>query len=340
MANLPTPVTPGFPDIYQLETTDRVKGGPGGIANLQASQLLERTAYLKKQLDDAVSGALVVMQAQKLKAARALSISGDASWSVSFDGSDNVSAALTLATTGVVAGTYPVVTVDTKGRVKAGRALQADDVPALDVSKITNAASQAYVQQATAGVVGGAPAGLDTLAKLAASLGNDANFTNSVAVALSYKAAKATTLAGYGITDALPLGNLSAFMVTPKTTQSISASTFTALVFQTKLFDDLGEVDATGRFIAARDGTYVFTAGVHAMLNSTTNRVLMLYVNGAERVRLQEINNTAGQTTLAGTSGPVRLKAGDMVQVYYFTQAADTLFIDPPCTYFSGWRIK
>ncbi|BEV68954.1 hypothetical protein Bb109J_c2374 [Bdellovibrio bacteriovorus] len=45
--------------------------------------------------------------------------------------------ALTLADSGVTAGTYPKVTVDTKGRVTAGAALVAADIPALDTSKLT-----------------------------------------------------------------------------------------------------------------------------------------------------------------------------------------------------------
>ncbi|GAA5785113.1 hypothetical protein [Chitiniphilus shinanonensis] len=51
MANLPVPVTPGFPDVYQLELTDRVKGGAGGTANLQATQLAERDAWLRQELE-------------------------------------------------------------------------------------------------------------------------------------------------------------------------------------------------------------------------------------------------------------------------------------------------
>ncbi|MBP2844476.1 tail fiber protein [Dickeya oryzae] len=35
--------------IYQLETSDPVMGGPGGISNRQANQLANRTAYLKQQ---------------------------------------------------------------------------------------------------------------------------------------------------------------------------------------------------------------------------------------------------------------------------------------------------
>lgn len=61
--------------------------------------------------------------ASKVAASRSIAASGDASWSVSFDGSTNVSAALTLANSGVVAGTYNTTTqfhpftVDSKGRI-------------------------------------------------------------------------------------------------------------------------------------------------------------------------------------------------------------------------------
>ena len=58
-----------------------------------------------------------------LESARTISATGDATWSVSFDGSANVTSGLTLAASGVTANTYgsatevPVVTVDSKGRI-------------------------------------------------------------------------------------------------------------------------------------------------------------------------------------------------------------------------------
>lgn len=52
--------------------------------------------------------------------ARTISATGDGTWNVAFDGSANVTSALTLADTGVAAGTYDQVTVDSKGRVTAG----------------------------------------------------------------------------------------------------------------------------------------------------------------------------------------------------------------------------
>jgi phage-related tail fiber protein len=57
----------------------------------------------------------------RLATARSIAMTGDVSWAIaSFDGSANVTAAGTLATTGVSAGSYQSVTVDTKGRVTAG----------------------------------------------------------------------------------------------------------------------------------------------------------------------------------------------------------------------------
>lgn len=49
MANVPE--TDNFSDVYQLETTDQVLGGTGGIVNRQAEKLADRTLYLKNRLE-------------------------------------------------------------------------------------------------------------------------------------------------------------------------------------------------------------------------------------------------------------------------------------------------
>lgn len=58
--------------------------------------------------------------ADKLTTARTIGLSGDVVGSASFDGSANATISATLAASGVTAGTYSVVTVDTKGRVTTG----------------------------------------------------------------------------------------------------------------------------------------------------------------------------------------------------------------------------
>jgi microcystin-dependent protein len=55
MANL-TESSTFVNNIYELATTDPVQGGPGGIANLQAQQLTNRTRYLKDKIDQILAG--------------------------------------------------------------------------------------------------------------------------------------------------------------------------------------------------------------------------------------------------------------------------------------------
>lgn len=88
-----------------------------------------------------------------ISANQSITISGDAT------GSGTTAIALTLANSGVVAGTYPKVTVNSKGLVTAGSSLVIGDLPAIP---------------------------------------------------FSYISSKPTTLAGYGITDALAYSQLGA----------------------------------------------------------------------------------------------------------------------------------
>lgn len=76
--------------------------------------------------------------ASKWTTARTFAVSGDATGSVSLDGSTDATLAMTLANSGVTAGTYAKVTVDAKGRVTAGAGLAATDIPNLDASKLTS----------------------------------------------------------------------------------------------------------------------------------------------------------------------------------------------------------
>lgn len=58
------------------------------------------------------------------------------------------------------------------------------------------------IERAVAALVGASPEALDTLKELADALGNDPHFATTVTNALASKAAKATSLVGYGILDA------------------------------------------------------------------------------------------------------------------------------------------
>jgi hypothetical protein len=103
---------------YQKVTVD-AKGRVTAGASMTASDVT--TALGATAVSNATN-------ATKLTTARTIALSGDATGSVTFDGSANATIAATLAASGATAGTYTKVTVDAKGRVTAGASLTATDV--------------------------------------------------------------------------------------------------------------------------------------------------------------------------------------------------------------------
>ena len=76
-------------------------------------------------------------KAARLKTSRKIALMGDATGEALFDGSNNATIKMTLAESGVAAGSYGKVTVTSKGLVIKGESLLPADIPALDASKIT-----------------------------------------------------------------------------------------------------------------------------------------------------------------------------------------------------------
>lgn len=69
------------------------------------------------------NGTTVAGKAKQLETARKISLSGDATGETTFDGTANKDIAVTLAASGVTAGTYSAVSVNAKGLVTAGAQL-------------------------------------------------------------------------------------------------------------------------------------------------------------------------------------------------------------------------
>ena len=103
----------------KIDNTDAVKSVNGQIGDVKITRV-----------DEAGT-------ADKLKTARTIALKGDATGSATFDGSANKDINVTLANTGVAAGTYNNVTVDAKGRV-----VSASNIKTSVVSEITGNGKQ------------------------------------------------------------------------------------------------------------------------------------------------------------------------------------------------------
>ena len=204
--------------IYQFETSDPVMGGPNGIDNVPTRQLANRTLWLKNQLAAAVQSiganksaadAAFALKATTLTAGSGLTGGGTlggnrvlsmgkpskiTATSTDEAVSDTHSHSIDKASTSV-AGI--VMLVNALNSTATDRALTAAQGKAL-ADMVSNAATAVKNE-----ILGGAGAAFDTLKELAAALGNDANFANTITRELAKKADKATTLAGYGLGNAI-----------------------------------------------------------------------------------------------------------------------------------------
>ena len=157
----------------------------GGLATVIAGL----TSVTSTTFIGALSGNATTATA--LATARTISTTGDATGSATFDGSAAAAIALTLANSGVTAGTYTKVTVDSKGRATVGGTLVAADIPSLDATKITTG---------TLSVPTSANAGSATILATARTLAISTDATGSASFDGSANATIAMTLAASGVT--------------------------------------------------------------------------------------------------------------------------------------------
>lgn len=123
--------------------------------------------------------------------------------------------------------------------------------------------------------------------------------------------------------------------------QAIGASAFTTIVFDTQEWDDFAEYNpATGVFTPNVTGRYNFFAGIHGTQVAVAIRLISLFVNGVETVRMQQSDGNTGNGVIAGASGTVTLTAGDSVTLRYFTTIAENTSTGSATVWFSGFRVK
>ncbi|WP_294348520.1 hypothetical protein [Prosthecochloris sp.] len=176
MANL-LPVST-YGNVYQIETSDPVLGGPGGIANRQPQQLANRDEWLKNQIvelqNDPVLSALATLIVNA--AGKMIYSTGTNTFALSTITAfartllDDANASSALSTLGV------------SGFIKT-LLVAADAATARGTLGIDTAISNAI-----AALVDSSPEALNTLDELAAALGDDPNFATTITNALAAKA--------------------------------------------------------------------------------------------------------------------------------------------------------
>ena len=110
------------------------------------------TAAVWKRLvsGDEVTIVAEAQVAQKLKTARAISLTGDVTGATIFDGSEDAAITVVLKNTGANEGTFTKVTVNEKGLVTKTELLTPEDIPELTLAKITDAGTAASRDVGTA----------------------------------------------------------------------------------------------------------------------------------------------------------------------------------------------
>lgn len=163
-------------------TTVLAIGGPGAFMALTGNQTIAGVKTFSSAIQADIGGNAAT--ATKLLNARTLSLTGDGTASITFDGSANASGALTLATVNSNVGTFTKFTVNAKGLITAASQASRSDLsaPTADISnggfKITNVAEPTLsTDAATKNYVDSVAQGLDV--KASAVVATTANITLS-----------------------------------------------------------------------------------------------------------------------------------------------------------------
>lgn len=152
--------------------------GNGAFVDVSTDQSIGGNKTFTNLVTGSVSGNAGT--ATVLATARNIALTGDGAWNVNFDGSGNVTAAMTLATVNANVGTYLKTTVNAKGLVTAATTANINDltVPTADYAfggyKITGLADPVGAQDAaTKNYVDSTAQGLDVKGSVLAATTGD-----------------------------------------------------------------------------------------------------------------------------------------------------------------------
>lgn len=299
-------------------TTVQAIAGKGAYMDLSTNQTISGVKTFTSAISADIGGNAAT--ATKLLNARTISLTGDGTASMSFDGSANASGALTLATVNSNVGTFTKVTVNAKGLVTAAVQASRSDLsaPTGDISnggfKITNVAEPTLsTDAATKNYVDSVAQGLDVKASVVVA--TTANITLSGTQTIDGVAVVAgdrvlvknqSTASGNGIyvvaagawtraTDADTWAKLvSAFVFVEKGTTGADTGWVSTV-------DAGGTLGSTAVTFSQFSGAGTYTAGTGLTLTGTvfsiTNTTVTAGSYGAASKTLTATVNAQGQLT-------------------------------------------
>jgi hypothetical protein len=265
--------------------------------------------------------------ANVLSTARSISATGDAAWTVNFDGSANATAALTLANTGVTATTYgtttsvPTIAVDAKGRITSASNTNiafpvttvngASGTVVLTTSNIAEGTNQYFTSaRAQASITGGASSVVT--ADLTASRALVSDGSGKIAASASTTATEVSYLAGVtsAIQTQLNTKALDSNTVHISGTETITgAKTFSGGLSSNALILT-GALNGTSATFSSDNNNLSLNnpSGVYSTLNFKNNGVTkaqIFYDNGSSKLYLTDYLNIAstGDATFSSNVG-------------------------------------
>lgn len=127
------------------------------------------------------------------------------------------------------------------------------------------------------------------------------------------------------------------FRAYQSTTQAIAATTFTKILFQTEDYD-IGGNFSSSSFTAPVPGIYEFSVAINCAMVDGQRTISLFYVDSLVHSRVYDsVTGGAGRTSSG--SAAIRLLAGQVVDVYFWSSLAEDTIIGSDLTYFSGHRI-
>ena len=329
------------------------------IAGLVGNGLLKRNSGGVWSFDTNtyLSSTANAASASKLYTARTLAYTGDVTGTNSFDGTSNISTALTLANSGATAGTYKSVTIDAKGRVTAGTnpttlsGYGITDAQALDadLTAIAGLAGTSGLLKKTAANTWSLDTNTYITGNQSIAVSGDASGSGTTSIALTlansgvtagtYKSVTTdskgritagtnpTTLSGYGITDAAPSTHVGA-TGTAHGVATTSVAGFMSATDKTKL-DSI-----SGTPLSQTSGTMTPTVG-----GTTTNGTWTpAGTNVVEWVKTGKIvnYNVIVTGTLTGAAGVMKIK----LPIAWGAHSANQELVDTPCQGWSGFTTE